>query len=888
LTVNGVTTGTISGEAAVTDTAANILSALNLNPSLAGKVKVLASGTANFRLIFVDSLGLLDIPLTVSGTTTAGTGGVITGTQVTPGGTAAINGALQVGDNSGGSASARVNLIQSNQIANLATIAIGTDGRFDLNGQSETLGAYAAATTALTLNVGETSSGEIVIGTGNLTLQGSTTAASVANVAVNVRPGTSALTAPAAAITSTTGSLTLAGGTAGQASTFTVNDGPGETELLVSARVAGSLNAGLTKAGTGRMTLSGNNTYTGTTTVSAGGVLRAASSNALGTGTGRNEVQTLTITGTPTFTLAYSGVATGNLTATSTALAIQTALEGILGAGNVIVSGAVGGPFDITFQGALANAGVSTLLSSVATGTNNAVITTPTAGIGGTVVAAGAALELAGDVSINNEYLGLGGTGLINAPITALSTSAVGTGALRSVDGENVWNGTVVLNGANGATSGIAADSGKLTVSGAINQQIANTDQTNVLVKTGAGILEMAGATNNNYRGATWLNEGTLLLNKSGAAIAIRATLTVGDGIGGDNVDVLRYAPGSGTAQIGNVAVRVNSSGVFDLAGNTDAIDAAITLVMGPDSAADFLTNGASFLLNTLQVSVMAGTTGSSPAATFQGLLNLNGGERVLTVNRSGNTNNLAHELDVQALVNNGGLRKQGQGTVRLSNSANNYTGTTSVLDGRLIVGADGALGAFAGATLVAEGASIVFPGGINVTTTELLAISGSGFEGLGAIQNTGVNSYAGNVLAFEGARTTHTLVNLIGGALTLGGSVALSNATLEVIGAGDLTILGAVTGNANGDTVVNGFEEWFFDLAIGTVNGDINRVLATPSNVRKLLTGRINFPDDASLIAEAGVDVNGLTTDLTAVWVTELHSGHLRLLAVPHEWKHR
>ena len=62
------------------------------------------------------------------------------------------------------------------------------------------------------------------------------------------------------------GDGTLDLGTA--ARTFTVNDGPGADDLVVDAIIAGGF--GLTKAGTGKAVLNNDNTYTGTTTLTAG------------------------------------------------------------------------------------------------------------------------------------------------------------------------------------------------------------------------------------------------------------------------------------------------------------------------------------------------------------------------------------------------------------------------------------------------------------------------------------------------------------------------------------------------------------------------------------------------------------------------------------------
>ena len=84
------------------------------------------------------------------------------------------------------------------------------------------------------------------------------------------------------------------------------------------------------------------------------------SSNAL-----KNEIQSVTITGAPTggtFTLTSTG-ATSNIPFDATALQVQSALEGIaaIGEGNVIVTGAAGGPFTVTFTGALTGTNVATM-----------------------------------------------------------------------------------------------------------------------------------------------------------------------------------------------------------------------------------------------------------------------------------------------------------------------------------------------------------------------------------------------------------------------------------------------------------------------------------------------------------------------------------------------
>lgn len=101
-----------------------------------------------------------------------------------------------------------------------------------------------------------------------------------------------------------------------------------------------------------------------------------------------NEIQTVTITGGPTggtFTLTYDGAVTAAIAFNATAAAVQAALEGLpnIGRGDVLVTGAAGGPYSVTFTGALAGTDVAAM---VATGTLTGgvtpavAVTVPTAG----------------------------------------------------------------------------------------------------------------------------------------------------------------------------------------------------------------------------------------------------------------------------------------------------------------------------------------------------------------------------------------------------------------------------------------------------------------------------------------------------------------------------
>lgn len=103
-----------------------------------------------------------------------------------------------------------------------------------------------------------------------------------------------------------------------------------------------------------------------------------------------SEVQVLTITGTPTggtFTVTFNGVTSAAIAYNATAATVQAALVAMdsIGAGNVAVTGSAGGPWTLTFQGALAGSNVNqvTATASFTGGSSPAITPTTTTG-GGT------------------------------------------------------------------------------------------------------------------------------------------------------------------------------------------------------------------------------------------------------------------------------------------------------------------------------------------------------------------------------------------------------------------------------------------------------------------------------------------------------------------------
>jgi len=140
--------------------------------------------------------------------------------------------------------------------------------------------------------------------------------------------------------------------------------------------------------------------------------------------------------------------------------------------------------------------------------------------------------------------------------------------------------GNVNVNGFN-----LALDaSGVVEVAGVISG-------TGNVTKTGTGTLIFSGGSANTYAGFTFVNVGTLLLNKSPGVNAIPTTLVIGDGVGGADADVVRL---QANMQLHNFAsVQINSSGLLDLNGFPEITGA-------PSGTGRVHVNGSSFSANTL------------------------------------------------------------------------------------------------------------------------------------------------------------------------------------------------------------------------------------------------------------------------------------------------
>ncbi|EJH5604817.1 fibronectin-binding autotransporter adhesin ShdA [Salmonella enterica] len=396
-------------------------------------------------------------------------------------------------------------------------------------------------------------------------------------------------------------------GTGAVANSGVLQVGEGELENTLSG--SGSL----MKTGTGELTLSGDNSYSGGTTITDG-TLTADHADSLGTGAvansgvlqvGEGELEN-TLSGTGS--LVKTGTGELTLNGDNDYSGGTTIDDGVLIADNA----------DSLGTGAVANSGVlqvgegeleNTLSGSgslVKTGTGELTLSGDNSYSGGTTITDGTltadhADSLgSGDID-NSGVLQVGEGELENTLSGSGSLVKTGTGEL-TLSGDNSYSGGTTITGgtltadhADSLGTGAIANSGVLQVGeGELENTLSGTGS---LVKTGTGELTLIG--NNNYSGGTTIDDGVLIAANVNA-------------LGGGDVD------NAGT-------LKLDAEGEFNLANVTTQSGATTELAKGTTLNVDSLTQQADSTLN-IDLSKANGESAiTADSVTLGGTLNISG-----------------------------------------------------------------------------------------------------------------------------------------------------------------------------------------------------------------------------------------------------------------------
>jgi autotransporter-associated beta strand protein len=572
----------------------------------------------------------------------------------------------------------------------------------------------------------------------------------------------------------------------------------------------------------GTQTLTGNNTYSGGTTVGNGAMVEVGSDGALGTGS-------LTLVG-------------GNLyTGADRTLANDIALAGpggtlVQGAGTTLtLSGDVAGNGDFIKNGAGA---------LVADGTLDQV---------------GKTIIYDGSLTLNGTNSYTGGTYL--------------NGGTLNVSGdENLGNAAGALNFAGGTlvnTGNLASardvnllSEGHIVTDAAATTTLSGTVAGGALDLQGSGTTVLTG--NNTYVGGTHVGQGGTLeigadrnLGAAGTGISLDAATLHTTGDIASSRDIVVSAS-NGAVQT-DVGTTFTTSGGITGSGDLIKTGLGTMQVDGDMSNSGVAVVDGTLILNgnnsfTDNAYVLGGATlqvnSGAALGSGQGALVLNGGTLKTTGNvdtskniivSSGATLNVGTGtamLGHGAVIGSGALIKNGQGSLQIDGvashtggtivndgllvltGANTYTGGNTLNGGVLAIGSDANLGSasngvdFAGGTLytgnsfstardltfAASGGTIETATGTTLTATGHLAGSaGLVKDGAGTLDLSGVVSYGGGTTVDDGTLILRGNNTYAGGTHLNGGTLEVSSDSNLGNAAGALTFAGG-TLHATGD----------------------------------------------------------------------------------------
>jgi fibronectin-binding autotransporter adhesin len=557
------------------------------------------------------------------------------------------------------------------------TTSFATARTITLGGSSA--GINVAADQTLVLNAPFAGAGPLVLDdTGIVEINPTVDNSARASAATTISKGTLRISNPTA-IGDGTGLVTLNGSTAtlallsdtgfAMAHPVTIGNSGGTVHVdraLAGSGIGGTHSIGDVSAASGALNLTGANGYSlqaGSYTASTTHTLQqnAPGGLVLASLTGANVTtnRTLTITGDgpTTITGAITEVAgTGRWEMVKTGTGTFRFGNGISGFDRALT----------VREGAVDLNGLTYAPESLVLGVNTSANTA-------TVRTSGGTLALAGTVSYT-----IGGLGFA-APPPSVIEGNIDLGAVEREFAISNSSGTTVELTTDGPITGAAG-----------------------LLKSGSGVMRLAGSTSNTFGGPLTMTSGTLELAKSSGNSIPAAGINSTGG-------TTRWLASNQVDDTATLAASSSSAVTFDLNDQSDAVG-GVSLTQTNGSQASVLRTGGTgtlTLLGTLTLAnntdsastnvrnVLVTGTGTRTSTGASGTLDLGGGTRtihVTTTTVGGNAVNAG--ATIETAIVNGGIIKSGPQPLVLGHPANTFSGGLQINEGIVRAGQAGSLGA--------------------------------------------------------------------------------------------------------------------------------------------------------------------------------------------------
>jgi fibronectin-binding autotransporter adhesin len=571
--------------------------------------------------------------------------------------------------------------------------------------------------------------------------------------------------------------------------------GTGANDVTLAGSIYGA--GGLTKYGTGRLVITGSNTYANGTTV-ASGTLQVGNGGATGQlGSGGvsnagalvfNRSGSLTVGGviSGTGSLTQAGPGTITLTGNNTFTGTTTITAGTLEIGNGGTGGILSGTSAVTNNGTLAF-----------NRSDNVTVSRAIVGSGGLVKRGGGSLTLtgtntyAGTTTVNAGTLVVAGT----ANLPSGNVSFTGPGGFTVTGTAVTFANNFDLGSVSGTVTLTTPSASSTVLNGVISGGAAGTTLffTND-ISTSSGILTLNGS--NTFQGTLNVFRSPVVLGNANAAGSAAILLNANNNAGGD----LQFGSGGFTiannVQLANPGM-LNWIGVSS--GQTNGIAGVIsgngltkvgagTLVLAGDNS---YSGGTTFTSGTVQVGNggAAGSLGSGAVS--------NGG--VLVFNRSGS-------VTVGGIISGtGSVTQAGPGTTVLT-AGNTYSGATTISSGTLQVGNGGSGSALGGSGTITNNGALVFNIGDSQTLSRsIVGTGGLSKAGAGTLTLGGTNTYSGGT-------------TISGGTLTVAGTSSIGSGQVRFTAPSTLTLTSSTV------TFNNAFD-------LGSTSGTITLMVSTTSS---------------------------------------------------------